>query len=97
MLSINSLEQTDEELEESISEVYGEEIDLEAVKIESNVLCTFFGETKPVSFKDIYNKIKGCPLGDQGLTPTILHIIRLLLVTQQHLVHRSDRSQPHED
>ena len=45
----NHPEQNNEELERSISEIYKDDIDLTAFKVESNVLRTIL-KTKPVSF-----------------------------------------------
>ena len=47
--NVNHPEQNNEELERSISEIYGDDIDLTAFKAESNVLRTIL-KTKPVSF-----------------------------------------------
>ena len=77
--NVNHPEQNNEELERSISEIYGDDIDLTAFKVESNVLRTIL-KTKPVSFRDVYKEIKSCAKGEPGLISNIVHTIKLLLV-----------------
>ena len=77
--NVNHPEQNNEELERSISEIYGNDIDLTAFKVESNVLRTIL-KTKPVSLRDVYKEIKSCAKGEPGLIPNIVHTIKLLLV-----------------
>ena len=57
--NVNHPEQNNEELERSISEIYGDDIDLTALKVESNVLRTIL-KTKPVSLRDVYKEIVLC-------------------------------------
>ena len=77
--NVNHPEQNNEELERSISEIYGDDIDLAAFKVESNILRTIL-KTKPVSFRDVYKEIKICAKGEPGVIPNIVHTIKLLLV-----------------
>jgi len=77
--SIYLPEETIKELEEYISKLYGDEIDLVALKIEANVLRTIVKD-KVSCFKDIYQVVKDCSEGERGLMPNIIHAIKLLLV-----------------
>ena len=72
-------EETNKELEEYISKLYGDEIDLVVLKIEANVLRTIIKD-KVACFKDIYQVVKKCSEGERGLMPNIIHAIKLLLV-----------------
>ena len=71
--------ETNKELEEYKSKFYGDEIDLVALKIETNVLRTIIKD-KVACFKDIYQVVKDCSEGERGLMPNIIHAIKLLLV-----------------
>ena len=77
--NVNHPWQNNEELQISISEIYGDDIDLTAFKVESNVPRTIL-KTKPVSFRDVYKEIKSCAKREPGLIPNIVHTIKLLLV-----------------
>ena len=73
--NVNHPEQNNEELKRSISEIYGDDIDLTALKVESNVLRTIL-KTKPVSLRDVYKEIKSCAKGGPGLIPNIVHTVK---------------------
>ena len=39
-----------------------------------------FSEQKQFFFKDVYQKVKGCPKEERELMPHIVHAIKLLLI-----------------
>ena len=76
---INTPEKISQKHEDSITELYGDEIDLMSFKVESNVLRTII-DGEVTCFKEIYEKVKACCKGERELMPNIVHAIRLLLV-----------------
>ena len=76
---VNQPEEEDEEDESFISNFYGDEIDLMALRIEANVLRSII-KGKVTCFKEIYQQVKECMKEERELMPNIVHAIKLLLV-----------------
>ena len=64
----------------SLHEMYGDEIDMDALEVEANVFRIIMSNCRVGCFKDVYNKIKTCPESEKELIPNIMRIIRLLLI-----------------
>ena len=61
-------------------EMYGDEIDMAALKVKANVFRVIMSNCSVGCFKDVYNKIKTCPESEKELIPNIMCIIKLLLI-----------------
>ena len=64
----------------SLHEMYGDEIDMDALEVEANVFRAIMSNCRVGCFKDVYNKIKTCPESEKELIPNIMRIIKLLLI-----------------
>ena len=64
----------------SLHEMYGDEIDMDALEVEANVFRATMSNCRAGCFKDVYNKIKTCPESEKELIPNIMRIIKLLLI-----------------
>ena len=64
----------------SLHEMYGDEIDTDALEVEANKFRTIMSNCWVGCFKDVYNKTKTCPESEKELIPNIMHIIKLLLI-----------------
>ena len=60
--------------------MYGDEIDMDALEVEANLFWTLMSNCRVGCFKDVYNKIKICPESEKELIPSIMCIIKLLLI-----------------
>ena len=65
----------------SLHEKYGDEIDMDAFKVEANVFRVIMSNCRVVCFKDVYDKIKTCPESEKELILNIMRIIKLLLIS----------------
>ena len=65
----------------SLHEMYGDEIDIDALEVEANVFRAIMPNCRVGCFKDMYNKIKTCPESKKELIRNIMRIIKLLLIT----------------
>ena len=64
----------------SLHEIYGDEIDMDALEVEANVFWAIMSNCRVGYFKDVYSKIKTCPESEKELIPNIMRIIKLLLI-----------------
>ena len=64
----------------SLHEMYGDEIDMDALVAEANVFRAIMSNCRVGYFKDVYNKIKTCPESEKELIPNITRIIKLFLI-----------------
>ena len=64
----------------SLHEMYGDEIDMDALEVEANVFRAIMSNCRAGCFKDVYSKIKTCPESEKELIPNIMRIIMLLLI-----------------
>ena len=63
----------------SLHEMYGGEIDMDAVKVKVKVFRTIMSNCRVRCFKDVYNKIKTCPESEKETNPEYYAHNNLLL------------------
>ena len=61
---------------DSLHEIYGDEIDMDALEVEANIFRTIMSNRRVGYFKDVYNKIRTCPESETELIPNIIRIKR---------------------
>ena len=64
----------------SLHEMYGDEIDMDALEVEANVFRAIMSNCRVGCFKDVYNKIKTSPESEKKPIPNIMRLIKLLLI-----------------
>ena len=64
----------------SLHEMYGDEIDMDALVAEASIFRAMMSNFRVGYFKDVFNKFKTCPGSEKELIPNITRIIKLLLI-----------------
>ena len=70
----------DEEIVEFITKTYGDDLDINALQVETAVLGTILGGIKVTCFYDIYKRMKEIGNVEKDLIPNVTILCRLLIV-----------------